>query len=65
MKAIAHQAFLHDQLGSVPAGEFEVTAEQAASLRIYDFIEIHDAKPATAALIETKPEPAAKGKSRK
>lgn len=65
MKAIAHLAFLHDQLGSVPAGEFEVTAEQAASLRIYDFIEICETKPARVAEVETKPEPAVKGKGRK
>lgn len=55
MKATAHKAFLHDQLGRVEAGEFTVTAEQANSLRHLDFVEIHETKPRVDA-VETKPE---------
>lgn len=42
MKATTKIAFLHDQLGKVEAGDFEVNAEQAASLRHLDFITLHE-----------------------
>jgi hypothetical protein len=48
MKATTTQVFLHDQLGRVPVGDFEVTAEQAEALRGFAWITIHD-QPAKAA----------------
>lgn len=51
-------AFNHDELGELAKDdERDVTPQQAATLRLFDFVEFIETKPERAAKIETKPEP--------
>ncbi len=56
MKAIAHRAFDHDQIGRVEKGQFEFDSKYLRTLRGLSFVEIHETKPKVEA-VETKPNP--------
>jgi len=42
MKATTTREFLHDELGRIKVGEFEVSAAQAASLRALGWVTISE-----------------------